>query len=244
MHQLITNTWKSNNDLRNIWILKPHNRCGGKGITILDDIVAIVANLNKSLSCGCSCIVQKYIETPLLIHNSKFDIRHFLLVMTDENNLWIWAHDLFYIRFSSQRFTLDKLHESIHLTNRSVQKMYTNLPRNVAIPSNNHWSRSNFEAYLANQFGQDNTACSQIVSKMNENMVGVVLSALDNIHFQANRFCLFGVDFLVTRDFDVYLLEVNNHPGLNDPTEVTGSIFKTVMADTIKGENVCFSCKY
>lgn len=201
----------------------------------MDDFTNIVVQLRRSLSSGCFCVVQKYIETPLLIYGNKFDIRQFMLVVTGDNDLWIWAHDLLYIRFSSQKFTLDNLHESIHLTNRSIQKQYTNLPRNNAVPSYNHWSRADFEEYLMEEFKQPGLFDEQILAKLHENMIGIVLSALDEIELRSNKFCLFGLDFLISDDFKVYLLEVNNHPGLNDATEVTAPIFKEVMEDLVKG---------
>ena len=90
-------------------------------------------------------VLQKYIESPMLINRRKFDIRVWVL-LDHEMNLYFFKEG--YLRLSSEIFTLDEStieNQFVHLTNNAIQKYSTQYGR---FESGNQLSFANFEVNL------------------------------------------------------------------------------------------------
>ncbi|KAK4879186.1 hypothetical protein RN001_007332 [Aquatica leii] len=215
--------------IKNIWILKPGNKCRGRGIQLIKDVEDVAKIMNLKLKY----VVQKYIEKPLLIYQTKFDIRQWFMI-TSVQPLCIWMYKECYLRFSTQIFTLDNFHESLHLTNHAVQCKYANvLQRDKALPDQNMWDLVTFQNYLK-EIGEPRKWADVIYPGIRENIVGVMLACQDTMDRRPNTFELYGADFLLGEDYKPWLLEINSSPDLSPSTNVTKRLCPQCLQDLVK----------
>ncbi|KAI4464418.1 tubulin monoglycylase ttll3 [Holotrichia oblita] len=214
----------------NIWILKPTAGSRGIGIHICRTLAYVLRIVSERKTY--KYIIQKYIERPLLIYNTKFDIRQWFLI-SSTSPLTIWMYKVCYLRFSSQTYNLRKLHESIHLTNNSVQCKYQNSNRDPALPEYNMWDSHKFKSYLE-MIGYPNVFDEIIYPGMRQCITAAILIHQDYINTRKNSFELYGADFMLTEDFTPWLIEINSRPALHASTPITARMCPQVLEDVVK----------
>ncbi|XP_037828580.1 tubulin glycylase 3A [Lucilia sericata] len=217
----------------NLWIVKPANKCRGRGIHLSNNLKKIVNIVNPSIATKSRFVVQKYMERPLIIHQTKFDIRQWFLI-SSIHPLMVWMYKECYLRFSSQEYTLTNHHESVHLTNHAIQKKYTNNgKRDKRLPNENMWDSYSFQAYLR-QIGKQEYWLERIYPGMRKAIVAAVLVSQEHMERTPNTFELFGADFMICENFYPWLIEINSNPDLAASTSVTARMCPQCLEDVIK----------
>ena len=179
-----------------------------------------------------------FLERPLLIYGTKFDIRQYFLVINKWSSVKIWMYRVCYLRFSSQSFDLTNLNESVHLTNHCIQKRFKiDEKRNPKLPACNMWDLKEFQNYLKS-IDMCTVWADSIYPCMKKNFCASVIASTNDCDLQQNCFQLYGCDFMILDNFETVLLEINSCPDLSASTPITKRICADVMEDTIKGDGV------
>ncbi|KAK0073362.1 hypothetical protein PV325_009824, partial [Microctonus aethiopoides] len=236
------------NGMRNIWILKPSDLCCGTGISIshcVKDIFRRVEAKPKDYF-----IVQKYIEKPLLIHDTKFDIRLWYLI-TSTFPLTIWIFDETLLRFSSKPYNFVTYHEAIHLCNTAIQQKYDYEKRRRRRRGNlddettdsirdQGWDCAKLNEYLKTLGHKGEPYYEIIYPGMCQAIVLTMLAAQEHLDRRTCSFELFGADFMVMDDLSVWLIEINTNPRMHPPSSmITQRLYNAVLESLVKGLWTC-----
>ncbi|CAK9086677.1 unnamed protein product [Durusdinium trenchii] len=218
---------------RNIWILKPSNSLRGHGIVVENDLERL---LRHARGKSCSYVCQKYIENPLLIGGArKHDIRQWAMV-TSLNPLTIYFFSECYVRIAAEDYSLDDFGDRFkHLTHTVIMKNHPNFN-----PDDEdwrcQWTQERYRTLLLEKAGYD-VWKDKIRPAMQQIVVASLLSVAEVLTKSDNHSCcfqLFGYDFMVDENYNVWLLEVNDIPMLQASGPVTSRLCDTCLRQAFR----------
>ena len=196
-----------------LWLIKPKTGSLGQGIYIFEDLEHTPADMY---------LITKYISFPHLIKKRKYDFRLYVL-FTGLAPLRMYLYKEGMIRFATEDYSLDmKDIKDIyrHLTNISLNKKNKAFVKanDADTEEGSKWSLQVYEHYCKEN-GIDykhirdqmaDIAIKSVLSVENELLKKIRDDGTDD----QNHMKLFGYDFMVDKDFKVYLIEINDRPSL------------------------------
>ena len=228
------------------WILKKsrnsHNAAGIEILT-LDNSQKLLKLLDYGHNCGqalTSHLVQRYISSPLLVHNRKFDFRVYM-VIANANPLVLLYHEGF-LRVTLSDYNTSSSSASAHITNTQIAKDLLSQQNLTAadrekILSEQMWTLPDLEAYLVEQ-GKvlPGWADSSLVPRMKSQMLHLTRAVYSRLLPHPGVFELYGVDFLLDDDLRLWFLEINKSPAIMATTPRKAKILESLIEGLIEIE--------
>jgi hypothetical protein len=184
---------------------------------------------------GIKCeyiMIQKYLEKPLLYQGRKFDIRMWIMFMTNrENDVHIFKEG--HLKATSLKYNPDSNDLFVHLTNYSVQKHNIHFSK---IEIGNEIPFYEFQREL----DRKKTGINFIkdiypkIVRIVRLTGGAAIQGKMNFMNIKNCFEIFGYDFILDENYKPYLLEINTNPGLEISSPLINQLLPRMIDDAFK----------
>ncbi len=141
-----------------------------------------------------------------------------------------------YLRTSSTPFAIDPENvddKFVHLTNNAVQKYATNYGD---FEDGNQLSFQQFQVYLDTTFGKKVSFEGDIMPQIKSQVLKTFLAVRKKLNPERRRSCfeIFGYDFMLDADFNVWLIEINTNPCLEESSKLLCALIPRMVDDALK----------
>ena len=179
--------------------------------------------------CSNEIVVQKYLDNPLLYKKRKFDIRCFVLI---DCNLNVYFCREGHLKGSSESYNLNNTNKFIHITNHSLQKKSNNFE---LYEIGNEMSYQDFKNFMISE----NIPLEKFDEMINQMklLVKISFKSVGNKLLKTTPvlcFEIFGYDFILDNEFKLWILEINNNPGLGISSPLIEQLVPRMIDDAFR----------
>ena len=249
---------------KNMWIIKAINLCQGKCMQISHNFNQMLKILNKfkegvefdftekvieekqdsknnnldknkkndlDLYCCRRIIIQKYIERPLLYKGRKCDMRVWVLVT---HNMKVYFFKEGHLKTCSIPFDIESKDAYTHITNYSFQKHNINFQK---YEKGNEVPFYDFQKFIDEKYPQKKY---KIKKDLYDQIKTIVSISMMSVRYQINKnkrnyqFEIFGYDFMLDEDFNLFLIEINDDPGIEESSPWIQIIIPRMLDDALR----------
>ena len=176
-------------------------------------------------------IIQKYIEKPLLYKGRKCDMRVWVLVT---HNMKVYFFKEGHLKTCSISFDIDSKNAFSHITNYSFQKyneFFQKYEKGNEVPFHD------FQKFIDEEYPEKNYKLkTNLYSQIKEIVSISMKSVKDQLTKTCNsyQFEIFGYDFMLDENFNLFLIEVNTNPGLEESSPWIQIIVPRMLDDSLR----------
>ena len=176
-------------------------------------------------------IIQKYIEKPLLYKNRKCDIRIWVLL---SHKMKVYVFKEGHLKTCSVDYNVDSKDAFTHITNYSFQKYNNNFQK---FEKGNEVPFYEFQKFINEKYPNKKYNIKiDLMNKVKEIITLTMRAGKEKIN-KNNRnyqFEIFGYDFMLDEDFNVFLIEINTNPGLEESSPWIKVIIPRMLDDALR----------
>ena len=184
----------------------------------------------KIYNCN-KILIQKYIENPLLYKGRKCDIRIWVL-LTHQMKVFLFKEG--HLKTCSVEFDLNSQDAFTHITNYSFQKKNLNFQK---FEKGNEVPFYEFQKFIDEKYPQKNYKIKRDLMKQIKEIISVSMRSGKNRinkNGRSHQFEIFGYDFMLDADFNVFLIEINSNPGLEISSPWIQIIIPRMLDDALR----------
>ncbi|KAL5110035.1 Tubulin polyglutamylase TTLL4 [Taenia crassiceps] len=215
------------------WILKPPASARGLGVRVV--------NKWSQIPKKRPLIVQRYLNNPYLINNSKFDLRIYVFVYS-VHPLIVYVHEDGLVRFASRIYTNSPRfvgNRYIHLTNYSINRQNVDYVSNASDETctGHKWSLRAFWAYLRSHSVKPEPVWNSIKDVIAKTCIAIE----PHLKNAVDTYCkspysvqeLFGFDIFLDANLKPWVLEVNVSPSMHIDSPLDSKVKGTMIKDML-----------
>ena len=190
--------------------------------------------INKDFSTIYCCekvIIQKYIERPLLYKGRKCDMRIWVLVT---HTMKVYFFKEGHLKTCSIPYDIESKDAYTHITNYSFQKHNRNFQK---YEKGNEVPFYDFQTFLDKNYPERKYLIKKHLYTQIREIISIsMMSVKDQIN-KNNRnyqFEIFGYDFMLDEEFNLFLIEINDDPGIEESSPWISIIIPRMLDDALR----------
>jgi tubulin polyglutamylase TTLL6/13 len=219
-------------------IVKPEASCQGRGIYLTKKI--------EDINSDEKHVVQEYLTKPYLIDDLKFDLRIYVLVTSCEP-LRIFVHEDGLTRFATEEY--EKPNASniedmcMHLTNYAINKNNPNFIHNEDPDCDDIGHKRSLKSTYEH-LESEGFDVAKLKSRIDDIIIKTLCAVQPNLshHYRSCQpedysrsmcFEILGLDVIIDKKLNPYILEVNHTPSFTTDSPLDRSIKKRVISEAL-----------